>query len=129
MKTKIFLVVFLLVLFLMLILNTGLLFKTTGYSIAVDEKDPEEVIANLYNAIDIAKQKGDYNCCIEPACTMCYLGHWKFDKRTCDCDVAMKEGRDEDVCPECLKGLEEGRCKSLDNSCDLKWKIKKQFIL
>lgn len=80
--------------------------------------DPEEVIKDLYDAIEIAKQNGDYNCCIEPACTMCYLGHWKFEKGTCHCDEAIKEGRNEDVCPECGKGLEEGLCTS-DESCEL----------
>ncbi|HII72315.1 TPA: hypothetical protein HA265_06180 [Candidatus Woesearchaeota archaeon] len=76
------------------------------------EKSPEEVVAGLHKAIELAEQKGVYNCCIEPACTMCYLGHWKFDVGTCYCDDAIREGRDEDVCPECRKGLEKGLCDS-----------------
>ena len=53
---------------------------------------------------------------------MCYLGKWKFEKGTCYCDDAILEGRDEDVCPECKKGLEEGLCKS-GKICELNEKI------
>ena len=51
---------------------------------------------------------------------MCYLGHWKFEKGTCYCDDAIREGRDEDICPECVKGIEEGFCKSTkEEECEL----------
>lgn len=73
---------------------------------------PEKTIAMLNKAIDKAEENGDYKCCIEPACTMCYLGHWKFDVGTCFCDDMIKKGRYEDVCPECNKGAEEGICNS-----------------
>lgn len=75
-------------------------------------ENPEKVVEGLYKAIDHAKQKGEYKCCIEPACTMCYLGHWKFEKGTCYCDDAIAEGRNEDVCPECVSGIEKGFCSS-----------------
>jgi hypothetical protein len=81
--------------------------------------DPEQVVAELYSAIEQAKEKGDYKCCIDPACTMCYLGHWKFEKGTCLCDDAIAEGREEDVCPECKKGLEEGLCNSVKEGCEI----------
>jgi hypothetical protein len=77
------------------------------------DESPDGVIAELYDAIGVAEENGVYNCCIEPACTMCYLGHWKFEKGTCDCDAAIAEGRFEDVCPECKGGLEKGTCDSL----------------
>lgn len=80
---------------------------------AVNENNPDKVIENLYNAIEKAEQRGEYRCCINPTCTMCYLGHWKFEKGTCYCDDAIKEGRDEDVCPECKKGVEENICNSI----------------
>ena len=84
------------------------------YSLTLHQKNtPEEVIHILRTGIETAQIDGEYNCCIEPACTMCYLGEWKFDKGTCFCDDAVKDGRDEDVCPECKKGLEEGICSSL----------------
>jgi hypothetical protein len=67
-----------------------------------------------------AEAEGKYKCCIEPACDMCYLGHWKFEKGTCYCDDAIKEGRDEDICPQCIKGLENGECSSSEGgeSCE-----------
>lgn len=90
------------------------------YSFNVD-KSPDQAIGDLYDAISIAEEKGVYKCCIEPACTMCYLGHWKFDKGTCYCDDAIAEGRDEDVCPACIKGLKEGDCNSAKDAefCDV----------
>jgi len=85
-----------------------------------NNKSPEKVIENLYDAIELAEQKGEYKCCIEPACTMCYLGHWKFDKGTCYCDDAILEGRFDDVCPECVKGIEKGFCSStVEKGCEL----------
>jgi len=84
--------------------------------------NPDKVIENLYKSIEKAEEKGEYRCCIEPPCTMCYLGKWKFEKGTCYCDDAILEGRDEDVCPECKKGLEEGLCKS-GKICELNEKI------
>lgn len=92
----------------------ALLFLFLGLSISFaieSNKNPDKVIKDLHDAIDKAESNGEYKCCIEPACTMCYLGHWKFEKGTCYCDDAIKEGIDEDVCPECKKGMEEGLCK------------------
>ncbi len=114
---------FLFFLFFILIVNTIILIKPsiTG-NIIKDQvsQDPEKVIENLYDAIEIAEEKGEYKCCIETACTMCYLGHWKFEKGTCYCDDAIREGRDEDICPECVKGIEEGFCKSTkEEECEL----------
>jgi hypothetical protein len=81
--------------------------------------NPEIVISYLYDAIDHARDRGEYNCCIHPACTMCYLGHWKFEKGTCHCDEAIAEGRFDDVCPECRSGIESGQCSSTQSeACD-----------
>lgn len=79
-----------------------------------DYKNPDKVIENLYQGIEYSESQGNYDCCIEPACTMCYLGHWKFEKGTCECDDAIAEGRDDDVCPECKKEQEKGNCESSD---------------
>jgi len=84
-----------------------------------NNKSPEKVIENLYDAIESAEQKGEYKCCIEPACTMCYLGHWKFEKGSCHCDEAISEGRLDDVCPECKSGIKKGFCKSTIKDCIL----------
>lgn len=87
--------------------------------------ESDEILSSLYGSIDIAREKGDYNCCINPPCTMCYLGKWKFDKGTCYCDDAIAEGRTEDVCPECKAGLEKGVCESAEKEegCILDEKI------
>lgn len=114
MKDKFFLFVFLFFIIISVILINA---KITGRIIGTE--NPEEVIGNLYKSIGIAEKNGDYRCCIEPPCTMCYLGKWKFDKGTCYCDDAIAEGREEDVCPECKKGLEEGTCESSREICEI----------
>jgi hypothetical protein len=106
---KIYLVIFLFV-FLIVVINSILI---------INNKSTGRVIGNLYSAIESAEKKGDYNCCIEPACTMCYLGHWKFEEGTCHCDEAIFEDRFNDVCPECVSGIEKGFCKSTIEDCML----------
>lgn len=86
---------------------------------ASGQDSPEETIATLNKAIDKAEKNGDYKCCIEPACTMCYLGHWKFEAGTCFCDDAIRDGRQEDVCPECNNGLDEGACNSVKEDSEI----------
>lgn len=81
-------------------------------------ENPDKVISKLHTAIELAEENGEYKCCIEPACTMCYLGKWKFEKGTCYCDDAIAEGRNEDVCPECKKGMEQGLCESIEK-CEI----------
>lgn len=77
------------------------------------------ILSELRLAIDEAVKEGRYKCCIEPACTMCYLGNWIWDDGTCDCDTMIKEGKWDKVCPECKRGIEEGYCKSsLANKCE-----------
>jgi len=86
----------------------------------INNKSTGRVIENLYNAIESAEQKGVYGCCIDPPCTMCYLGHWKFEKGTCVCDEAIAEGRFNDVCPECKSGIEKGLCSlTVEEECEL----------
>jgi hypothetical protein len=85
------------------------------------EERRASVLNGLYLAIDDAISEGKYECCIEPPCTMCYMGNWIWDDGTCKCDELMKEGRFDEVCPQCIKGLEEGRCKSADETkCEVR---------
>ena len=104
--------------FLFLILTTSAILANYNTN-----DSPEEVIKSLYKSIDLAEQNGDYECCIEPACTMCYLGKWKFEKGTCHCDQAIKENKNDDVCPECKSGIEKGLCKSSLDDCLLDEKV------
>lgn len=78
------------------------------------EEKREMLLNQLYINIEEAKLDGKYECCIEPPCTMCYLGNWIWEDGTCDCDKMMKEDKFDNVCPQCIRGLEEGRCKSTD---------------
>ncbi len=82
------------------------------------EEKRDDVLSELNLAIENAEEQGKYKCCIEPACTMCYLGHWLWKDGSCYCDDMIKEGKMDKVCPECKKGIEEGLCSSTE-PCDL----------
>ena len=78
------------------------------------------VLSELNMAIEEAEKSGVYKCCIEPACTMCYLSgnKWNYGKGgTCACDEFIAKG--EDPCPQCVKGIEEGNCESTEEFCDV----------
>ncbi len=76
------------------------------------EEKREKVLGELNLAIEEAEEQGRYKCCIEPACTMCYLGNWIWEDGSCYCDDMIAKGEMDKVCPECQKGIEEGFCKS-----------------
>jgi len=70
--------------------------------------------------IDQQVKKGNYRCCIEPACTMCLMGDWLWDDGICRCDDVIVKGENDKVCPQCKKGLEEGKCKySEEDYCEI----------
>ncbi len=71
----------------------------------------------LDTAIKQAEAEGKYECCIEPPCTMCYLGNWVWEDGTCSCDRMIAEGEWDKVCPQCIRGIEQGRCNSEPGSC------------
>lgn len=80
-------------------------------------KQQETALESLI-AQDIQKavEAGDYRCCIEPPCTMCYLeaNQWNnFTAGTCACDDLIAQGKE--PCPQCKQGLcgtdVEGTCK------------------
>jgi hypothetical protein len=84
------------------------------------EERREGVLSDLSLAIQEAKEAGVYKCCINPDCTMCYLGanKWNYGKAgECHCDDFIAKG--EDPCPQCVRGIEEGRCSSVEEFCDL----------
>ncbi|MAG50705.1 hypothetical protein CL621_03670 [archaeon] len=84
------------------------------------EERRENILVGLNLAIEDAKEEGKYKCCIEPACTMCYLGNWIWKDGTCDCDGMIAEGELDKVCPQCKRGIEEGLCKSTkEEECNL----------
>ncbi len=54
-------------------------------------------------------QVAEMECCIEPPCEMCARGEWIFEKGTCLCRIHLEQGHIDKVCPECRKGIAEGR--------------------
>lgn len=73
----------------------------------------QRIIKERNHAIRKAKERGDYRCCIEPPCTMCYMeeNEWNnFTPGTCACDDLIAEGKK--PCPQCKNGL----CSSQENS-------------
>ncbi len=88
------------------------MFLLTGFLFVTPSHNPEKTIDDFYKSIEVAKQKGNYNCCIEPDCTMCYFGNWKFEKGTCFCDNAIAKGDFDSVCPQCKKGVGDAQCDS-----------------
>ncbi len=76
------------------------------------EQKRERILGELSDAIDEKAENGEYKCCIDPPCTMCYMGGWLWDNGTCLCDEMIASGEDDKVCPQCKKGLEGGVCSS-----------------
>ncbi len=77
----------------------------------------DTILSELYLAIEKAQGSGNYNCCIEPPCTMCYLGDWLWGDGSCYCDREMAQENWDKVCPQCIKGIEQGKCKSNEDTC------------
>lgn len=78
------------------------------------------VLENMMAAIEHSVSDGDYRCCIEPACTMCFLGEWMWDDGICRCDDLIREGNFDQVCPQCKSQIAQGKCKSsLADKCEL----------
>jgi len=77
-----------------------------------------KIIATIYAGIEKAQADGDYQCCIHPACTMCYLegNKWNYGKAgTCACDDFIARG--EEACPQCKRGLSDIHDET-NSSCD-----------
>lgn len=59
-------------------------------------------------AIKKAEEKGIYNCCVEPSCTMCFLESniWNNQKAgRCNCASFVRQGKD--PCFQCKKILSQ----------------------
>ncbi len=84
----------------------------------------QQIISQRKFAIAKAQKIGDYNCCINPPCTMCYddANQWNYNQAgKCFCDELIAKG--EEPCPQCKKGLDcsAGSIHSTDSSyCDIK---------
>ena len=81
---------------------------------------PDEMHERITQERDLAISKaimaGDYGCCINPPCTMCYMeaNQWNnFEAGTCACDELIAQG--EKPCPQCERGL----IKDTGISCEI----------
>lgn len=88
--------------------------ETKFEDLDADEKQ-RLIVLQRDKAIYEAKDRGDYKCCIDPACTMCYMeaNQWNnFKAGTCACDDFIAQ--DKEPCPQCKNGL--GNNASCDTS-------------
>ena len=114
---KIKLTIFILI--TLIAVGTGVFLLQQKTSENVFGKNRERVLSQLYLAIEDAEKMGKYKCCIKPPCTMCYLGDWVWEDGNCDCDGKIAMGEWDKVCPQCKKGIKEGRCKSSTGTCNI----------
>jgi hypothetical protein len=71
-----------------------------------------DVISFMEETIKQEAEVGNYRCCIDPPCKMCFLGNWIWEDGKCDCDTMIIQDKMDKVCPECLRGIKEGKCTS-----------------
>jgi hypothetical protein len=115
-KTKLSFLIILVVLAISIIIvfNSSITFQKEDF-----EQKRVRVLNELSLAIEEAKAQRKYKCCINPPCTMCFLGHWIWKDGSCYCDDMIKENKLNFVCPECLRGIKEGRCESKIGTCQI----------
>jgi len=97
----------------------GIVFANLYPNFQSFEKRRTTIMNDMESLIDQQTKEGNYRCCIEPACTMCFMGNWLWDDGICRCDDMIANGEYDKVCPQCQRGLEEGLCKSTEEPCDL----------
>lgn len=111
------------------ILVTVLVGITTGYFILAanqnnfeklsSQEKYELIIAQRDFAINEAVENGDYHCCIDPPCTMCYMeaNKWNnYQAGTCACDDLIAQGKES--CPQCHQ--EDSDNEEGGATCDFK---------
>lgn len=114
---------FFLILFLIIAIITSIVFANLYPNSQSFEKKRAKILNSLHSSIDEAVAQGKYKCCIDPPCTMCYLGEWIWKDGTCHCDEMIAKGEWDKVCPQCKKGIENGQCKSSSNNkCEIQTK-------
>jgi len=81
------------------------------------EKMYKQIIKERDYAINQVVARGDFRCCINPPCTMCYMeaNQWNnFTAGTCACDDLIAQGKE--PCPQCEREL----CDGEGSSCNFK---------
>ena len=99
-------------LYIILFIVTGMLFGylAFGSSNNFNALSPQEKHARIIEernlAIAEAQTNGDYHCCIDPVCTMCYMeaNEWNdYTPGVCHCDEKLAAR--ESACPQCERAL------------------------
>ncbi|MBU1130812.1 hypothetical protein KJ840_01645 [Patescibacteria group bacterium] len=84
-----------------------LLFENVGYVRLLSPAARQAYIIKARDfSIQEAKKQGDYRCCINPPCTMCYMepNQWNnYTAGTCACDDLIAQGKE--PCPQCAQAL------------------------
>lgn len=68
----------------------------------------ERIIKERDVAIKKAAESGNYRCCIDPPCTMCFMEANQWNNQTagtCACDDLIAEGKE--PCPQCGRSLKD----------------------
>jgi hypothetical protein len=81
----------------------------------------DRIVEERDYAISQAVMEGNYRCCINPPCTMCFMEANEWNNHTpgtCACDDLIAEGKE--PCPQCKRGLikDTGTSCEISNSCD-----------
>lgn len=90
--------------------------QTNSFGSKSLEEKRSEILSEIGTTLKEATESGKYKCCIEPPCKMCFLGNWLWEDGTCDCDTMIAQGKWDKVCPECKRGIKEGRCSSIETN-------------
>lgn len=112
---------FLLILMLLIGLTTSI-WLNPPVSLKSAEKIHDDVVTMRNYGIELAQANGEYKCCIDPVCTMCYMegNKWNYNQPgKCFCDDFVARG--EDPCPQCERGLWEdtgSSCEILSENCE-----------
>ena len=103
---KIFFVLFVVISFT-LISYVAIINYTTNFNNLSSQEKHERIVAERTYAIEEARLAGNYHCCIDPPCTMCYMEANEWNNNTpgtCACDDLIAEGKE--ACPQCQRGLD-----------------------
>lgn len=106
MKLKLVFLISLIVLVVLIVILNSITFQNENF-----EQKRRRILNEIFLSIEEAKNQGNYKCCIEPPCIMCFLGNWVWKDGSCYCSDMLKENKLNLVCPECLDGIKEGKCK------------------
>jgi len=88
-------------------------YASTQFEDLSSEEMYEQIIDYRNSAIKKATASGIYNCCITPACTMCYMEANQWNNRTpgtCACEDLIAQGKE--ICPQCKRGIESLKGKT-----------------